>query len=58
MEQPPKPYDYNRPTIPLENAYLCCACDTVGNDARRCFSCSSQAIVSIARILSHPRSEA
>ncbi len=58
MQPPEKAPDYNRPTIPLESAYLCCSCDTVGNDARRCFACSSQAIVSIARILSHPRVEA
>ncbi len=38
-------------TIPLSQAYLCCTCETVGDDASRCPVCGSTfALLSLARV--------
>jgi hypothetical protein len=46
------------PLIPLRDAFLCANCNTIGNDARVCWACSSRSLVSLAIALTWPRAEA
>jgi len=36
--------------IPLNSAYLCQDCDSVGNSAMRCPACASQALMGLAGV--------
>jgi len=36
--------------IPLNSAYLCQDCDSVGNSAMRCPACASQALLGLAGV--------
>jgi primosomal protein N' len=40
-----------RQFIPLARAYLCQDCDSVGNNAMHCPSCSSQVLMGLAGVL-------
>lgn len=37
--------------IPLDSAYLCADCHMIGNYARNCPACSSEAVFSLAGVL-------
>jgi RNA polymerase subunit RPABC4/transcription elongation factor Spt4 len=37
--------------IPLAHAYLCPNCNAIGNNARQCPACASEALMSLAVVL-------
>ena len=39
--------------FPLNSAYLCQDCDTVGNSATQCPACASQALMGMAVVFGH-----
>ncbi len=41
--------------IPLNSAYLCQDCDSVGNNAMHCPACASGVLMGLARVLNHRR---
>ncbi|MFZ0303349.1 MAG: hypothetical protein WAL75_11705 [Terracidiphilus sp.] len=43
--------------IPLSDAYLCQDCDHIGNCARCCPSCASEAIMGLASVLNRQPEE-
>ena len=38
-------------TIALENAFLCLDCDRIGDDAKRCPACLSEALLGLDAVL-------
>lgn len=43
--------------IPLQNAYLCEDCETVGNCANTCPACASKALMALAAVLNREEVE-
>ena len=41
-------------SIPLDIAYLCVNCDSVGNQIERCASCGSEHLLVLRKILNRP----
>ncbi len=41
--------------MPIAQAMICCSCDCVSQLAERCPACSSEEVISLARVLNRER---